>query len=53
VGYDILDDLIGTGDLDAAVRDEMPTFDLRSTTIEWNAADGERCFPARRQGVAP
>lgn len=35
IGLDILDDLIGTGDLDPAFREVMPTFDLGTTVLEW------------------
>lgn len=48
MGFDVLDDLIATGDLDPAVRDEMPTYDLRSTVIEWTSALGQRCLPEGR-----
>lgn len=48
MGLDVLDDLIGTGDLDPAIRDEMPTFDLRSTVLEWRSDAGDRCVPAGR-----
>jgi hypothetical protein len=35
VGLDVLDDLIGSGDLDPAVRDAMPVFDVAPTVLEW------------------
>jgi hypothetical protein len=38
VDFDLLDDLVGTGDLDAAVLDKVPTFDLASTVKEWSGA---------------
>jgi hypothetical protein len=38
VGLDVLDDLIGSGDLDAAVRAQMTTFDVGTTPpLEWTA----------------
>jgi hypothetical protein len=41
MGLEVLDDLVGTGDLDASVRAMMPTYDLDlggTTTLEWTAA---------------
>lgn len=39
VGLDVLDDLIATGDLDPAVRDRMPTFDVGTEALlEWTDA---------------
>jgi hypothetical protein len=35
IGDEILDELIASGDLDPAVADRMPTFDLGSTKLEW------------------
>jgi hypothetical protein len=32
IGLDVLDDLVGSGDLDPAVRDAMPTFDVGWST---------------------
>ena len=43
VGLDVLDDLIATGDLDPAVRDAMPTFDLDGSVLVWTMADGFGC----------
>ena len=40
IGLDVLDDLIGSGDLDPALRDEMPVFDLGATVLEWRV-DGD------------
>ncbi len=48
MGLDVLDDLIASGDLDPAVREQMPTFDLKSTVLEWRNDLGERCVPASR-----
>lgn len=35
VDFDLLDDLVATGDLDPAVLDRVPTFDLGSAVREW------------------
>jgi hypothetical protein len=35
VGYDVLDELIDSGDLDPAIRDAMQTFDVAPTVLEW------------------
>lgn len=35
IGLDVLDDLIDSGDLDPAVRDAMPTFDLAASIQTW------------------
>jgi hypothetical protein len=48
MGLDVIDDLIATGDLDPVIRDEIPTYDLRSTVLEWKSESGERCTPAGR-----
>jgi hypothetical protein len=45
IDFDVLDDLVASGDLDGAVRDRVPTFTLASTVIEWKTADGYRCVP--------
>jgi hypothetical protein len=42
VGFDVLDDLVASGDLDPAVLREMPTFTLHSTHVEWRKEDGAR-----------
>lgn len=33
--YDLLDDLVASGDLDPAIRDKAPVFELASGTKEW------------------
>ncbi len=38
-GLDVLDSLIASGDLDPAVRAEIPTFTLESTRLEWRGPD--------------
>lgn len=60
MGLDVLDDLVDSGDLDASVRDAMPTFDMSArgaggTTLEWTpeaAADPDTGFTKTFQGVA-
>ena len=42
--FDLLDDLVATRDLDAAILDRVPTFDLGSTVKEWTSAGGFRCI---------
>lgn len=43
IDFDLLDDLVATGDLDPAVLDKIPTFDLASGTREWTAERGVGC----------
>lgn len=43
VDFDLLDDLVSTGDLDPAIKERIPTFDLASGTREWTAALGVGC----------
>ena len=43
MGLDVLDDLIATGDLDAAVRSQVPTFSLAGTAVTWHLEDGYGC----------
>src|SRR6185437_1609677 len=38
VGLDVLDDLIQSGDLDASVKAQMPTYDLAGTKLDWTPA---------------
>jgi hypothetical protein len=42
-----LQDLVDSGDLDAALLDRFPTFTLLATELEWTA-DGPRCVPGSR-----
>ena len=35
IGLDVIDDLIESGDLDPAIRDAIPTFDVEPTVLEW------------------
>lgn len=46
--FDVIDDLIASGDLAPELRDRMPTFDLGSTVLEWRAEDGQLCVPSNR-----
>ena len=41
--FDLLDDLVATKDLDPAVLDRLPTYDLGGATREWTSAGGFRC----------
>ena len=42
--FDVLDDLVASGDLDPALLDRIPTFNLASTVKEWKTADGFKCI---------
>lgn len=59
VGLDLLDELIGSGHLDPAIRDAMPTFDLEATRLTWDqtvpvGADGSfACVGAVAAPPAP
>lgn len=44
VDFDLLDDLVASKDLDPAVLDRVPTYDLASTVKEWTSAAGFRCI---------
>ena len=35
IGLDVLDDLVASGDLDPAIREAMPTFDLAGASATW------------------
>jgi hypothetical protein len=35
VDFDLVDELVASGDLDPAVRDRIPTFTLGHTELEW------------------
>lgn len=41
MGLEVLDDLADSGDLAPEVRDQMPTFDLKSTVLEWTGDVGD------------
>ena len=45
IGLDTADALIDGGDLDAAVRDRLPTFTPASGTIEWIGGAQGDCVP--------
>lgn len=49
VGFDVLDDLVASGDLDPAVKAKMPVFTLAATTLEWTAASATIKYP--EQGI--
>ncbi len=40
IGMDVLEDLVGSGDLAEDVLKEMPTFTLHGTAVEWSPRDG-------------
>ncbi len=43
VDFDLVDELIASGDLDSAVRSKISTFTLENTVLEWNASKGFGC----------
>ncbi len=45
MGLDLLDDLIASGDLDPAIRDQIPTFTLGTTQLNWTSGGGKVCIP--------
>ncbi len=46
--FDLLDDLVASGDLDPSVRSRVPTFDI-GETVEWTSADTQVTYV--REGV--
>ncbi len=42
-GLDVADDLIASGHLDPAVRDDLPTFPALRQAVEWRLLDGRAC----------
>ena len=38
--FDLLDDLVSSGDLDPTLLDKVPTYDLASGSKEWTSAIG-------------
>lgn len=40
IGREVLDDLVASGDLDAAIAAKMPTLTLHGTVTEWRQSDG-------------
>lgn len=48
MALEVIDSLIESGDLDPALRDELPTFELGATRLQWRASDGVRCVPRLR-----
>ncbi|MDB4987813.1 MAG: cytochrome c family protein [Myxococcaceae bacterium] len=45
VGMDVLQSLVASGDLDAGVMAEMPTFELHNTNVEWKSGNGGSLSP--------
>jgi len=45
IDFDVLGDLVASGDLDPSVASAMPTFDLDGTKLEWDLANGYGCVP--------
>ncbi len=43
LGLDLIDDLIASGDLDPKYRDEVPTFTLAATELEWTIQNEGPC----------
>ena len=44
VDFDLLDDLVSTKDLDPAVLDRVPTYEVGGSNREWTSAGGFRCI---------
>jgi hypothetical protein len=45
IDFDIIDDLVASGDLDASIRGAIPTFTLRSSSVVWQPSEGTECVP--------
>jgi hypothetical protein len=45
IGYDVIDALIASGDLDASLRPNIPVFTLAGTELTWTTANGFGCVP--------
>jgi hypothetical protein len=43
--FDVLDDLVASGDLDAAILDKIPTYELTTAARDWDGAKGFGCIP--------
>lgn len=43
--FDVLDDLVASGDLDPAIVDRIPTWELASSAKEWRSEMGFSCAP--------
>jgi hypothetical protein len=41
MGLEVIDDLVDSGDLAPEIRTQLPTFDLRSTMLEWTGEVGD------------
>lgn len=44
IDFELLDDLVASGDLAPEILDRIPTFDLASTVKEWTGDGGFRCI---------
>ncbi len=47
IGRDVLEDLVASGDLDPAIAEEMPTFELGGAARTWTGPLGSCAQPAR------
>ena len=45
MGLDILNDLVASGDLDAAIPEQIVTYELLASNVEWRADLGLLCVP--------
>jgi len=45
VDFDLVDDLVASGDLDAAIRSQLTTFTLGPSEVEWTPDRGFTCVP--------
>jgi hypothetical protein len=45
IGLDVMRELVGSGDLDPSLVDEVPTWTLGFTEVEWKGEFGYGCFP--------
>jgi hypothetical protein len=43
VDFDLVDELIASGDLDGSVRSKIATFTLENTALEWDVSNGFGC----------
>lgn len=39
IGIDVLQDLVASGDLDASIVKQMPTFTMQGAAVEWRPGD--------------
>lgn len=45
IGYDVIDSLVASGDLDASLRASIPVYTLAGTELTWTTANGFGCIP--------